>query len=56
MSIPTKDPTFRTVSIKSLVTQQHPKDWNKPEVVYEFSNGRQMVSTDRTESGVYKRT
>jgi hypothetical protein len=30
-------------------------DMDKQEVVYRFSNGKQKLSTDRTESGVYRR-
>lgn len=30
-------------------------DMEKPEIVYKFSNGVEKKSTDRTESGVYRR-
>ena len=30
-------------------------DMEKPEVVYKFSNGKEKKSTDRTETGVYRR-
>lgn len=31
------------------------KDMEKPEIVYEFSNGRRFESSDRSDSGVYSR-
>jgi hypothetical protein len=30
------------------------QDWNKPEIVYEFSNLREFKSTDGTDSGIYE--
>lgn len=46
---------FRDLSWKELVQKAWGKDWNKPEKAYEFSGGREFESTDRTESGIYKR-
>jgi len=31
-------------------------DMEKPEVVYQFSNGVKKISTDRTTKGIYRRT
>ena len=55
MADPTQPkPTFRTDDQKSRCLKADPL-LEKPEVVYKFSNGAQKTSTDRTESGVYKR-
>lgn len=43
----------REVSYKDIVQKVWGKDWNKPEVVYEFG-GRQFESTDKTNSGIYE--
>ena len=47
-------PTFSSRTMKELAQQAEGKDWNKPEVVYEFSNGRKFESTDNTDSGIYE--
>ena len=44
----------RTLNWDGLVRKADPKK-DKPEVVYQFSNGRKFVSTDRSENGIYKR-
>lgn len=44
----------RQFTIKEMADRADGKDRNKPEVVYEFSNGRKFESTDATESGIYK--
>lgn len=47
--------TTRTVDYKRLIQDQNGKDHQKPEVVYQFSNGRKFDSTDKAESGIYRR-
>ena len=46
--------TTREIDYAAEVKKQWGKEWNKPEVVYEFSNGRKFESTDRTASGIYE--
>lgn len=53
---PPPKPKFRYYSIAQLVREHEGKNMNKPEVCYEFSDGSKKVDTDRTESGVYKRS
>lgn len=43
----------RALSWEALVRQREGEDYNKKEVVYEFSNGRKFESTDSTDSGIY---
>lgn len=45
----------RTLSWEEIVRKSWGKEWNKPEVVYEFSSGRKYESTDNTDSGIYER-
>jgi len=47
-------PRFTTTDMKAKCLKADP-ELEKPEVVYRFSNGSQKTSTDRTQSGVYKR-
>ena len=35
-------PTFRTIDVSAEIRKVWGKDWNKPEVEYEFSNGRKF--------------
>ena len=49
------NPVTRNYTLKELVARVEGKELNKPEVVYEFSNGVRKVSTDRTEKGFYRR-
>lgn len=39
---------------RSLCQRAEGKDWTKPDVAYEFSNGRTFDSTDRSDSGIYR--
>ena len=43
-----------TRSWKELVLKAWGKDYNKPDVAYEFSHGRKFDSTDNTEHGFYR--
>jgi len=56
MAAPKPDQTSRRVSYAALVKKQYGKEYNKPEVVYRFSNNRVFYSSDRGETGVYKRS
>jgi hypothetical protein len=44
----------RTLSWEEICQRTWGKDWNKPEVVYEFGQ-RKYESTDHTDSGIYER-
>ena len=46
--------TTTEIDMKSIVRTVDP-EYDEPEVVYEFSNGREFKSTDRTDSGVYEK-
>lgn len=46
--------TTRTIDYAAWVRKLWGKEWNKPETVYEFSNGRKFESTDATDSGIYE--
>lgn len=52
----TPKPKFRYYTIAQLARELEGKDMNKPEVCYIFSDGNTKVDTDRTESGVYRRS
>ena len=55
MADPTQPkPNFITTDFRAKCLKADP-DLDKPEVVYRFSNRAEKKSTDRTESGVYKR-
>lgn len=51
----TPKPKFRVYTIGGLVRQLEAEEFNKPQVVYEFSSGEKKVDTDRTENGYYRR-
>lgn len=51
---PEKPPHTKVIDWRALCNKHDP-DMEKPEVVYKFSNKREKKSTDRTESGVYRR-
>lgn len=51
----TKPPTTREINWKGLVAKVDP-DLNKPEIAYEFSNGRKFESSDRSDTGIYERS
>ncbi len=37
----------------NAIVRKHDKEFDKPEVVYRFSNDVEKISTDRTKSGIY---
>lgn len=45
---------FTNRSWKEIVQKAQGKDAAKPDVVYEFSNGRKFESTDATDHGIYE--
>ena len=45
----------RTQSWGAMVKRAWGPEYHKPDVAYVFSNGRRFLSTDRDESGVYRR-
>ena len=47
-------PTNTLTDWNTLCRKADP-DMDKPEIVYEFSNKTKRVSTDRQETGVYRR-
>lgn len=44
----------RELSWREMCQKSWGKDWDEPEVAYEF-HGREFKSTDRTDSGIYER-
>ena len=36
------DPTFKTVDLGAEVIRMWGAEWNKPEIAYEFSNGKKF--------------
>lgn len=48
------EPTTREYSYAAMVLATDP-DHYKPDVAYEFSNGRKFESTDGTDSGIYEK-
>lgn len=47
-------PTTIVTDFRAIVLKNDP-DFEKPEVVYKFSNGKEMKSTDRAQTGIYRR-
>lgn len=57
MNIPSKNGlpvTFRQFVWKDMVLRQWGERWGEHEVVYEFSNGSQKLSTDYYITGFYR--
>jgi len=42
MSEPSNDPSFRVIDMNAEVRKIWGPEWNKPEIAYEFSNGRKF--------------
>lgn len=49
-----KPPTL--INIRELAMKAWGKEWNKPDVAYEFSKGRTFESTDLQRGGIYQGT
>ena len=47
--------TTKLIDYNSLVRKALGDELNKPEVAYQFSNGREFHSTDKEETGIYRR-
>lgn len=45
---------FRDLSWEEICRRAWGKQWNEPEVVYEFTGSREFKSTDHTSSGIYE--
>lgn len=45
--------TSKNIDYAALVRKQLGEEYNKPETVYQFSNGKDYKSTDKTNSGIY---
>lgn len=50
-----KPVSSRVLNYGDMVKKLWGDEYYKPDVVYEMSNGRKYYSTDRTESGIYRR-
>lgn len=55
MATQPEKPPHTQVTDWSALCHKHDPNMEKPEVVYKFSGGIEKKSTDRTESGVYRR-
>ena len=45
--------TTRLIDWNAEVRKEWGEEYTQPETVYEFSNGREFHSTDKTDSGIY---
>lgn len=48
--------TYRTFSWRELVVREWGAEWGRPDIAYEFSNGRTANSTDQYKVGIYNPT
>ena len=55
MATQPEKPPHTKVTDWNAICHKADSEMEKPEVVYKFSNGKEKKSTDRTESGVYRR-
>lgn len=46
----------RKFSVSAQTKKYWGSEYHKPDVAYEFSSGKRYVSTDREESGIYRRS
>lgn len=46
--------SFRTYNWLSMVMERWGPEFNKPDIAYEMSNGREFESTDQGTTGFYK--
>jgi hypothetical protein len=47
--------SYRTYNWLSMVMERWGAEFNKPDIAYEFSNGRKMESTDQGITGFYQK-
>lgn len=52
----TERTTTRQINASAQVRQAWGSEYTKPDVAYQFSNGREFDSTDKRETGIYKRS
>lgn len=45
-----------TINVSAKVKQAWGPEYVKPDVAYEFSNGRKFLSSDKSSSGIYDGT
>lgn len=55
MADPSQPPPTTVVTDWNAMCRKVDPDMDKPEVVYKWSNGKEKLSTDCTETGVYRR-
>lgn len=53
MSTTTKKPIFHVTDLRSIVLKADP-DHEKPDIEYQFKNGRKFESNDRNGHGLYQ--
>ena len=46
--------TYRVLSWRELAVREWGAEWGRPDICYEFSNGRTAESTDAYTSGIYR--
>ncbi len=49
-----KKPTLRLIDWGTQVRNAWGDEWLKKEVIYRFSNGKEYLSTDASENGIYE--
>jgi hypothetical protein len=52
LSLPLKV-TYRTLNWQELVVREWGTEWGRPDIAYEFSNGRTADCTDQYRGGIY---
>lgn len=48
--------TYRTLSWRELCVREWGAEWGRPDIAYEFSNGRKANATDQYGRGIYDPT
>lgn len=48
--------SYRTFSWQELVVREWGTEWGRPDIAYEFSNGKTANSTDQYAQGIYNPT
>lgn len=46
---------FRRVNLAAKIKETWGAEWSKPDIGYQFSNGRQFYNTDKRETGIYEK-
>ena len=50
-----KAPTFRVINFSDIARRAWGPEWGVPDIVYTWSDGQKMESSDRTDTGIYRR-